>query len=197
MWGRILTEVTEMKKVILVITAAALTLAALVMPAVASASGVLSSNLDPAPATPTPVVPGTTNSANWIQNWQQRFANRLGSSSTYKDATGAVVTAFSIPGTVAAISPTSITITPNDPQGRDGPFSIDGSTRIVAGPRGGTTDAIKVGDKVTVMVLGDSSHASAIRKEGPLAAALRSGRLNPLLGRLLHRLAPQRLAPGT
>jgi membrane-associated protease RseP (regulator of RpoE activity) len=94
----------------------------------------------------------------------ERFSHNYGSTRTYKDKDGNVKTVYAIPGVVTAISPTSITITPNNPQGRAGPFAIDGVTRIVAGARRIGSDAIAVGDKVIVSVLGDSSHAMTITK---------------------------------
>lgn len=94
----------------------------------------------------------------------QRFSHNYGTTRTYTDKDGKVATIYTIPGVVTAISPTSITIKPNNPQGKGGPFSIDGTTRIMAG-RGSTgTDAIAVGDQVTVTVVGDSTHASLINK---------------------------------
>ena len=94
----------------------------------------------------------------------QRFGHNYGTTRTYTDKDGKVVTVYTIPGVVTAISPTSITIKPNNPQGKGGPFSIDGTTRIMAG-RGATgTDAIAVDDQVTVTVVGDSAHASMINK---------------------------------
>ncbi len=94
----------------------------------------------------------------------QRFSHNYGTTRTFTDKDGKVVTIYTIPGVVTAISPTSITIKPNNPQGKGGPFSIDGTTRIMAG-RGSTgTDAIAIGDQVTVTVVGDSTHASLINK---------------------------------
>jgi membrane-associated protease RseP (regulator of RpoE activity) len=107
-----------------------------------------------------------------IQRLQRKFENNYGSAHTYKDAGGQVVTANSIPGVVTAISATSITLTPNNPQSRGGPFTIDGSTRIVSGRRGATIDNIKTGDKVVVVVIADSTHAEAISKVSP-ASVLR------------------------
>jgi membrane-associated protease RseP (regulator of RpoE activity) len=92
----------------------------------------------------------------------QIFGHNYGTTRTYTDKDGKVVTISTIPGVVTAISPTSITIKPNNPQAKGGPFSIDGTTRIVAGRGTSGTDAIAVGDKVTVTVVGDSAHASLI-----------------------------------
>jgi len=94
----------------------------------------------------------------------ERFSHNYGSTRTYTDKDGRVTTVYSIPGIVTAISPTSITITPNNPQSRGGPFSIDGMTRVIAGARRAGTDAIAVSDKVIVVVVGDATHATAIRK---------------------------------
>lgn len=99
-----------------------------------------------------------------VERLRQKFDNNYGSTHTHKDANGNVVATSSIPGVVTAISATSITITPNNPESRGGPFTIDGSTRIVTGRGGATTDNIKAGDKVIVVVIADGTHAEAISK---------------------------------
>jgi len=94
----------------------------------------------------------------------ERFANDLGATRTFKDKDGAVKTVYTIPGIVAGISPTSITITPNNPQSRGGPFTIDGATVIKIGPQRGATAGIAAGDMVRVTVMGDEARASAVTK---------------------------------
>jgi membrane-associated protease RseP (regulator of RpoE activity) len=110
---------------------------------------------------PTPAVPPDLKGLQGLTP-EERFSNNYGSTHTYKDSDGSIKTVYSIPGTVTAISATSITITPNNPQSRGGPFIIDGTTRITVGGRRTGSDAIAVNDKVIVVVVGDSAHATAI-----------------------------------
>jgi membrane-associated protease RseP (regulator of RpoE activity) len=132
---------------------------------------------------------------------QPAFEDNYGSTHSYKDADGNVVTVYSIPGVVTAISATSITITPNNAQARGGPFAIDGNTRIVAGKGKTAASDIKVDDKVTVAIVGDSTTAKSIAKAGAadlksrLMNGLRNGQLlqqfrNAAPGRLRNRQAP-------
>ncbi len=93
------------------------------------------------------------------------FNHIYGFTFTFADKDNKVVVVNVIPGKVTAISPTSITIAPNNPQAKGGPFGIDGTTRIIAGVRAGGTDSIKVDDKVAIVVVGDSTHASMIYRE--------------------------------
>lgn len=116
------------------------------------------------------------------------FGHLYGSTTRFKDANGNVVTVNLIPGTVTAVSAASITIQPNDPQGRGGPFSIDSTTRILAGGRGGGSDTLAVGDKVTVVVVGDASHASVIARGAALGGLSFNGANRPGAGDALGKL---------
>jgi len=96
------------------------------------------------------------------------FSHNLGSTRTLKDKDGNTVTIYTIPGVVKEISATSITITPNNPQSKGGPYSIDSTTRILTGKSASGTDAIAVNDQVTVVTTGTSNHASVISKGGAM-----------------------------
>jgi len=126
-------------------------------------------------AKPTPVVPPDLKPI-WDLPQDQRFSSNYGSTQTYKDKDGNVVTVYTIPGTVTAISATSITITPNNTQSRGGPFTIDNTTIIRAGTRSSSATDIKVGDKVTVVVVGNSSHAAMISAGGVMGGRGGMGR---------------------
>ncbi len=116
-------------------------------------------------ARPTPAVPPALKPLLGLGDGAL-FGNYYGSTHTYKDADGNVVTVRIIPGTVTAISATSITIRPNDPQSNGGPYTIDDATIIRAQARVAGADAIKVDDRVVVVVIGDSNHAALISKGG-------------------------------
>jgi membrane-associated protease RseP (regulator of RpoE activity) len=95
------------------------------------------------------------------------FNHNLGSTRTLKDATGNTVTIYTIPGTVTAVSAGSITLTPNNPQSSGGPFSIDSTTVIrIPGTANATAANVKVGDKVVVVTIGTTNHASSISEAG-------------------------------
>jgi membrane-associated protease RseP (regulator of RpoE activity) len=96
----------------------------------------------------------------------QLFSHDLGSSRSYKDKDGNVVTIDTIPGVVTSISSSSITLTPNNPQSYGGPYSIDDTTIIRAGRGVTDTSGIAVNDQVTVTTVAGSNHASAITKGG-------------------------------
>ena len=92
------------------------------------------------------------------------FSHYYGATATIKDKNNNVVTVNLIPGVVTNISATSIQITPNNPQGRGGPFSIDGNTIILGVARTAGASGIAVNDQVVIVVVGDSNHASVIMK---------------------------------
>jgi membrane-associated protease RseP (regulator of RpoE activity) len=106
------------------------------------------------------------------------FDSIYGSTQTFKDANGNVVTVKWIPGVVTAISANSITIKPNNPQTSGGPYTIDDTTLMRAGRGAAASDAINVDDKVTVVVVGDSTHASIVTS----AATLGGGKIAPFGG---------------
>jgi len=128
-------------------------------------------------------VPGTGNTAPTYKSLPSElqgllnlpFDSQFGSTQTFKDANGNVVTVYWIPGTVTAISATSITITPNNPQTTGGTYSIDSTTIIRAGKTATGTSPINVGDKVTVVVVGTSSHASIISAGGMVGRGMMDG----------------------
>lgn len=92
------------------------------------------------------------------------FDNYYGSTHTFKNADGNAVTVRIIPGTVTQISDTSITIKPNDPQANGGPYTIDEATIVAPAQRAGNANAIKVDDKVSIVVVGSANRATLISK---------------------------------
>lgn len=80
----------------------------------------------------------------------ERFQRFLGQTFKYRDQENTVVTVTTIPGTIASISATSLTITPNDSTASGGPFAITADTKIWAGPGKTSASDLQAGDPVVV-----------------------------------------------
>jgi hypothetical protein len=93
------------------------------------------------------------------------FSHYKGTTFRLTDRNGQPMTIAVIPGTVTAVSPTSITIRPNDTGASGGPYTVDGNTVIMAGRRGTISD-IQVDDKVLIVVVNNATRASAVIKVG-------------------------------
>jgi len=93
----------------------------------------------------------------------QVFDHFRGAQLSYADASGALHTLTLTPGTVTAISTTSVSITPNG-QTTSTSYPITSSTIVHAMPNRGDIQAIITGDKVVVATVDSSSDAMFIGK---------------------------------
>lgn len=109
-----------------------------------------------------------------IQGWHDlpaadRFRHFQGAQIRFTDANNSPHTANVTPGTVTAFTGSSLTIDTNAGGGKT--YSLTGSTRIhtAAHPAEGSSSQStpKVGDKVVVITLDDSSEARAVAIGGP------------------------------
>lgn len=91
----------------------------------------------------------------------QRFDHLSSSQVTFTNPQGQPVVVNMIPGTVSAVTPTSLTIQPNG-GGQLRTFNVTQSTYVRGSAHNGTTAAFVNGDRVVVEQIGNSGDASAI-----------------------------------
>lgn len=97
---------------------------------------------------------------------QQLFGSFLGGELTFEGRDGQRYTIRAIPGKVKTVTPTSISIDPADKEaGRD--YEITDKTIVYAGLLKRKAESLKEGDKVVIVVVGDSNRASLIVRVQP------------------------------
>lgn len=96
------------------------------------------------------------------------FGKFIGGEFTFEGKDGKAYTLKVIPGKITAITSTSVTIEPSDPNAT-GTFEITDKTIIYAGLAKRRAENLTAEDKVVVVVVGDSNRAAVIAKTQPQA----------------------------
>ena len=93
----------------------------------------------------------------------ERFDHFLGATVTFTNLQGSRVVVDMTPGTVTAVSATSLTIRPNG-QTTERQFAVTPSTVVYGGPTHGTFQSVANGDKVVVLTVQPSNNAVLIMR---------------------------------